>query len=73
LCANRNFTALKFVSHHLSLQALVKHAKNMSLDENFRAHLYNLIRNVYIDREPYSDQNKPNLVRLIDPSKPKGE
>lgn len=34
--------------------------------ENIRGLLYILIRNLYIDREPYTIEKKPNLVRLAE-------
>ena len=69
LCSHRNFNACKYLGEKFSLNSLIKYATNTDLDDDFRAAVYNLIRNLYIDREPYTILHKPNLVRVLDQSK----
>lgn len=39
------------------------------LDEEMKAEIFKLIRNLYIDREPYTISYRPNLVRVLDASR----
>ena len=44
---------------------------NLNYDEEIRAALFSLTKNLYIDREPFSIKKKPDIVRVFDPVKKK--
>ena len=66
VCQHRNFSACKFFSEVFSLNVLLKYAMAPKFDEEMRAEIFKLIRNLYIDQEPYTYNFKPNLVRVVD-------
>jgi inositol 1,4,5-triphosphate receptor type 3 len=56
-----------------SIETLVKFIFNTMLDDEVKATLLELLRALYIDREPHTVQVKPNLVRVVNLSSKKDE
>jgi hypothetical protein len=62
LCLNRNVLACQNLCHIFPLSILQSYVALEHIGEEVRGYLVTLIRNLYIDREPYEVQKKPDLL-----------
>lgn len=65
LCLNRNYNTCKFFNEVFPLNILVKYILSESIDKDFRAIFCRLMRTLYLDKEPFTIQIKPNLIRIM--------
>lgn len=66
LCTGRNFTCIEFFNKNLPLKLLIKYALSENFPDDFRSCFCQLIRSIYLDKEPRTTLMKPNLVRKLE-------
>lgn len=71
LCLNRNYNTCKFFNEVFPLNILVKYILSENINQDFRAIFCRLMRTLYLDKEPFTIQIKPNLIRMMKKTKNK--
>lgn len=66
LCAERNYLTREHFAPQFQMQTLLGYVNHEDIPLDFKAALICLMRNLYVDADSMSIQNKPNLVRTLD-------